>query len=151
AEKRAARAYPRPCRRSRTAPRPRQPARPRSCAARPACGQGRRSSAGRLPSRPPAVTGAATQGARMSFAEAFAPLVDLVYPPRCPLCGEAIAAQDGLCGGCWAELVIPGEPACVTCQRPFGADAVEPGAICAPCLANPPRHDGIAAGTLYNE
>jgi ComF family protein len=24
-------------------------------------------------------------------------------------------------------------------------------AICAPCLARPPRHDGIAAGTLYNE
>jgi ComF family protein len=23
--------------------------------------------------------------------------------------------------------------------------------VCAPCLANPPRHDGIAAGTLYNE
>ena len=87
----------------------------------------------------------------MSFAEAFAPLVDLVYPPRCPSCGEAIAAQDGLCGACWAELVIPSEPACVTCQRPFAADAVEPGAICAPCLANPPRHDGIAAGTLYNE
>lgn len=25
------------------------------------------------------------------------------------------------------------------------------GAICAPCLASPPRHDGIAAGTLYND
>jgi ComF family protein len=25
------------------------------------------------------------------------------------------------------------------------------GAICAPCLADPPRHDGIAAGTLYND
>lgn len=23
--------------------------------------------------------------------------------------------------------------------------------MCAPCLANPPRHDGIAAATLYNE
>lgn len=25
------------------------------------------------------------------------------------------------------------------------------GAICAPCMAQPPRHDGIAAGTLYND
>ncbi|MFD2579148.1 ComF family protein [Novosphingobium colocasiae] len=24
-------------------------------------------------------------------------------------------------------------------------------AICAPCMADPPRHDGIAAATLYNE
>lgn len=33
----------------------------------------------------------------MKLAEAFTPLVDLIYPPRCPGCGEGIAAQDGLC------------------------------------------------------
>lgn len=36
------------------------------------------------------------------------PLVDLVYPPRCPLCGVAIAEQAGLCGDCWGLLDIPG-------------------------------------------
>ena len=87
----------------------------------------------------------------MKLGEAFAPLVDLVYPPRCPACGGAIAAQDGLCAACWSELVIPGEPACACCQRPFGSASVADGAICAPCLADPPRHDGIAAGTLYND
>ena len=87
----------------------------------------------------------------MRIAEAFAPLVDLIYPPRCPACGEGIANQDGLCPACWGELVLPGEPACARCQRPFGSENVANGAICAPCLANPPRHDGIAAGTLYNE
>ena len=87
----------------------------------------------------------------MSLAEAFAPVVDLVFPPRCPSCGEAIAAQDGLCAQCWSELAIPGEPACALCQRPFGGAAVGAGAVCAPCLAEPPRHDGIAAATLYNE
>lgn len=86
----------------------------------------------------------------MKLAEAFSPLVDLVYPPRCPSCGEAIAAQDGLCAACWSELVIPSEPACAKCQRPFGAGIAE-GTVCAPCLADPPRHDGIAAGTLYND
>lgn len=86
----------------------------------------------------------------MKLAEAFAPLVDLVYPPRCPACGEGLAAQDGLCAACWGELAFPGEPACALCQRPFGAAPVAEGAICAPCLAHPPRHDGIAAGTLYN-
>jgi ComF family protein len=29
-------------------------------------------------------------------------------------------------------------------------DTLGPEAVCAPCLADPPRHDGIAAGTLYN-
>lgn len=83
--------------------------------------------------------------------EGIAPLVDLVYPPRCPLCGTAIAAQTGLCAACWSELRIPGDPSCASCQRPFGDMQAGNGAICAPCLASPPRHDGIAAGTLYGE
>lgn len=86
----------------------------------------------------------------MKLAEAFAPLVDLVYPPRCPSCGEGLAAQEGLCAGCWGELVFPGEPSCSLCQRPFGAETAN-GSICAPCLAERPQHDGIAAGTLYND
>ena len=87
----------------------------------------------------------------MRLAHALAPVIDLVYPPRCPSCGEALAAQDGLCMACWSELVIPGEPACARCQRPFAGQHAESGAVCAPCLADPPRHDGIAAATLYNE
>ena len=80
------------------------------------------------------------------------PLVALVFPPRCPLCGDPLARQDGLCAGCWAELVIPGEPACSKCQRPledpFGL-AESDALVCAPCLAEPPRHAGIHAATLY--
>jgi ComF family protein len=86
----------------------------------------------------------------MPIAEALTPIVDLVFPPRCPLCGAGLTAQLGLCAPCWLQLVIPSDPACATCQRPF-ADSVADGAICAPCLAKPPRHDGIAAGTIYND
>ncbi|MCW1428401.1 ComF family protein [Novosphingobium sp. JCM 18896] len=85
----------------------------------------------------------------MRFAQALVPVTDLVFPPRCPLCGEGIGAQTGLCAACWGELVIPGEPACGLCQRPMG-DSITAGAVCAPCLAQPPKHDGVAAGTLYN-
>jgi predicted amidophosphoribosyltransferase len=86
----------------------------------------------------------------MPLSDALAPLVDLVFPPRCPLCGDSIAAQTGLCSRCWGELAVPGDPACASCSRPFG-DGIPDGFICAPCLAEPPRHDGIAAATLYNE
>jgi ComF family protein len=85
----------------------------------------------------------------MPLADAFAPVVDLIFPPRCPLCGEGLAAQTGLCAACWGELVIPGDPACALCQRPL-AGSMAQGTVCAPCLAAAPRHDGIAAGTLYN-
>lgn len=86
----------------------------------------------------------------MALSQALAPVVDLVFPPRCPLCGEGLTAQPGLCAACWSELVLPGEPACRLCQRPFG-EGVAQAEVCAPCLASPPRHDGVAAGTLYND
>ncbi|MGZ3198409.1 MAG: ComF family protein [Croceibacterium sp.] len=92
----------------------------------------------------------ARQHGAVKLLEPVAPLIDLIYPPRCPLCGEGLAAQGGLCSSCWQELAIPGESACALCQRPF-ADHMPDGTICAPCLAEPPRHDGIAAGTLYND
>ncbi|WP_394658531.1 double zinc ribbon domain-containing protein [uncultured Novosphingobium sp.] len=73
-----------------------------------------------------------------------------MFPPRCPLCGDGVSTQGGLCAECWGELAIPGEPSCTACGRPFG-EGVPPGAMCAPCLADPPRHAGIAAATLYND
>lgn len=86
----------------------------------------------------------------MSVAKTLAPLVDFVFPPRCPLCGEGIAAQAGLCVGCWGELVIPGKPACETCSRPFASGTLIE-RRCGDCRARPPRHDGIAAATIYND
>lgn len=86
----------------------------------------------------------------MTLSQTFAPLIDLVFPPRCPLCGEGLTAQVGLCAACWSGLAIPGAPSCALCQRPF-AEGTADRSVCAPCLAEPPRHDGIAAGTLYND
>ncbi len=93
---------------------------------------------------------ASDTGRAMRLHPLLVPVADLVFPPRCPLCGEALAAQSGLCAGCWNELAIPGEPACPSCRRPLG-EGTPAGTVCAVCLADPPRHDGIAAGTLYNE
>ena len=88
---------------------------------------------------------------RRFLAESLAPVVDFIYPPRCPACGDSVGEQGGLCHACWDELVIPSEPNCRLCQRPFGENGPQHGAICAPCHADPPVHDGISAGTLYGE
>ncbi len=85
------------------------------------------------------------------IAEGLKPVVDLVYPPRCPLCGDAIADQGGVCSACWGDLVIPGEPSCKTCGRPFGSDQMDEEALCAPCMADSPKHSGIVAATVYND
>ena len=83
--------------------------------------------------------------------EGAAPVIDLVYPPRCPACGDAIGEHGGLCQECWSGLAIPGDPSCSMCQRPFGDEAPDQEQVCAPCLAARPVHDGIAAGTLYTD
>lgn len=88
---------------------------------------------------------------RRTLRDGAAPVVDLIYPPRCPVCGNAIGEPGGLCQDCWSGLAIPTEPACAKCQRPFGQDGPEAGSVCTPCIAKPPIHDGIAAGTLYTE
>ena len=41
------------------------------------------------------------------FVQGIRPVVDLIYPPRCPACGVAIADQQGLCAECWSSLDIP--------------------------------------------
>lgn len=41
------------------------------------------------------------------LARQLAPVVDVLYPPRCPACGIAIARQAGLCGECWSTLEVP--------------------------------------------
>lgn len=91
----------------------------------------------------------AIQSATMQLHPLLVPVADLLFPPRCPLCGEGLAAQTGLCSSCWGALATPGEPRCLTCQRPLDGTGLD--SICAPCMAAPPRHDGIAAATLYND
>lgn len=88
---------------------------------------------------------------RRVIGDGVAPVVDLVYPPRCPACGESIGDQGGLCAECWNDLAIPGDPSCALCQRPFGESGPGEGSICASCLGSPPLHDGIAAGTVYTD
>lgn len=83
--------------------------------------------------------------------QALAPVVDFIYPPRCPACGTAVGEHGGLCSPCWNNLVIPTEPCCIACQRPFSQSAMSGNTLCGPCLVEPPQHDGIAAGTLYTE
>lgn len=85
-----------------------------------------------------------------ALSAALEPVLDFVFPPRCPACGAAVGRHGGLCSECWSGLVVPAEPWCGACQRPFGDRGPAHGALCGPCLAAAPRHDGIYAATLYS-
>lgn len=86
--------------------------------------------------------------------QALTPVLDLLFPPRCPLCGAVVHAQNGLCAPCWSGLVLPGDPSCHACQRPLPSEAAshdEGRLLCHHCAAETPAHDGVAAATLYND
>jgi ComF family protein len=88
------------------------------------------------------------------IAESFAPLVDLIYPPRCPACGEGVGDQNGLCLSCWSTLEIPSGRSCAACQSPLGGSDLgqaDEAGLCDACLAYPPQHSGIAAATVYTD
>jgi ComF family protein len=81
--------------------------------------------------------------------QALAPLIDAIYPPRCPLCSAMLAGEQGLCAICWRDLAFPGEPACALCSLPLRAGRVNDG-LCAPCAQQSPTHQGVSAATVYN-
>lgn len=55
-------------------------------------------------------TGSDTAKLVRAAGEVLRPVLDFVYPPRCPACGAAIGAQAGLCLECWYKLEIPAAP-----------------------------------------
>lgn len=45
-------------------------------------------------------------------------LLDIIYPPRCPMCGDIIIPGKGLvCPDCAPKLPYVGEPACARCGK----------------------------------
>lgn len=44
-------------------------------------------------------------------------LLDVIYPPRCPYCGQVIAAEEWTCGACSAEQWRISGPRCLRCGR----------------------------------
>lgn len=75
-------------------------------------------------------------------------MADLVLPPRCAGCGAVVAEDGSFCAPCWGAIRFLAPPWCDGCNRPLPFDP-GPGARCAACLANPPRHAGVRAAVAY--
>lgn len=74
-------------------------------------------------------------------------LVDFALPPRCPACGIIVDADGRFCVACWRDLDFLTGAGCALCNTPVEVA----GTICAPCLAEPPRHDGVRAAVRYGD
>lgn len=77
-------------------------------------------------------------------------LLDLVLPPRCIACGEAVDAVNALCVACWRKVTFLGEPCCACCGLPFAHD-LGAGALCGACVEAPPAYDRARAALRYDD
>ena len=76
--------------------------------------------------RPPA------RGSRMSRMQSPTPVLDLLFPRRCPVCDRPVKPYGALiCGGC-AQVPVPvGDSICMKCGKPVEAEEE----YCADCAA----------------
>lgn len=89
--------------------------------------------------------------------------LDLVLPPRCLSCGEAVLEQGTLCAECFRATPLIAPPCCDRCGVPFlhagqgerpARDPLAPrgGApLCPRCLASPPAYGQARAAYWYGE
>lgn len=76
--------------------------------------------------------------------------VNLILPLVCPICGDPVGGDGGLCGGCWGALQFISAPYCPGCGVPF-AHAMGEGMRCATCLAAPPAVSPVRSALVYGE
>jgi ComF family protein len=77
-------------------------------------------------------------------------VLDLLLPPRCLRCGEAVAAAAALCAPCWRALTFLGHPCCACCGLPFAYD-LGAGALCGACAGARPAYARARAALRYDE
>lgn len=80
----------------------------------------------------------------------FRPLIDFALPPRCPVCGVTVEADNRFCVSCWQRLDFLAEPWCAACGVPLAFDGPKD-SLCVACLTNPPVHDGVRAVVRYDD
>jgi ComF family protein len=85
----------------------------------------------------------------MALARWLDPLLDLVFPAVCPVCGirSDDAGHRPFCAPCWAALPLGLEPGCPVCGEPFpGLGGTLP---CEACRRAPPPYGFARAVSAY--
>jgi ComF family protein len=89
--------------------------------------------------------------------KALKSLIDLIYPPRCPICQAFLKDQNSLqgvqglpfCEACLKDFTEIQSPICPLCGRPF-SDGIEQDHVCEDCIRKRPSYDIARAPYLYD-
>jgi len=80
-----------------------------------------------------------------------------LWPPRCPLCGEALAEPDRFCPGCLLSVTAVVQPSCLVCGGELDPAVAPADRVCGRCKYEPPsfaaarafgRYDGALAEAI---
>jgi ComF family protein len=74
--------------------------------------------------------------------------LDFALPPRCAGCGTIVPHIHSFCPDCWKQIEFLGDGGCSVCGIPLQATDQ---AICAACLAKPPRIARTRAAVAYGD
>lgn len=73
-------------------------------------------------------------------------LIHLIYPNRCPICGEILGKDSNLCRECLSGLKRLSPPFCPICSIPFPDGESH---ICEACLRKRPYFDSLSSAYIY--
>jgi ComF family protein len=79
-------------------------------------------------------------------------VLDLLLPPRCAVCDNAVEVQGQVCARCFSQINFITEPLCDRCGGPFasvGQGGTE--GLCAGCRAHPPLFRQARGALRYDE
>ena len=87
----------------------------------------------------------------------FAKLIDIIYPPKCPICRVFLqknylssgSKRRPFCHACYSDFHKITSPLCPICGRTFGSGIPEDHR-CEDCLRSPPFFDALRAPYVYN-
>jgi ComF family protein len=79
-------------------------------------------------------------------------MLDLLLPPRCAMCDNAVEVQGHVCARCFSQINFITSPLCVRCGVPF-ASVGQGGAegLCVACRAHPPLFRQARGALRYDE
>ena len=79
-------------------------------------------------------------------------LINLIFPPRCYICGKVVMDWNGLCPDCFKQITFLTEQCCPVCGRPYTFPKEDgESLICLKCIQNPPKVKAMRAAFAYTK
>ena len=79
-------------------------------------------------------------------------ILDFIFPPRCPICGELVSGHGQICISCWNKFNWLGDPKCARCGYPFPANLERAKTmLCSDCIGNITKLDWARAACAYDD